>query len=43
MGAAQAGKIDPPSPEVLKVYFDENKDAVPRARISQDRAAVGDA
>ncbi|MBX9710434.1 MAG: SurA N-terminal domain-containing protein [Xanthobacteraceae bacterium] len=25
LGAAQAGKIDPPSPEVLKVYFDENK------------------
>ncbi len=25
LGAAQAGKIDPPSPEVLKAYFDENK------------------
>lgn len=25
LGAAQAGKIDPPSPEILKTYFDDNR------------------
>ena len=37
LGPAQAGTIDPPSPETLAAYFDEHKAAVPRARIPQDR------
>ena len=37
LDAAQAGTIDPPSPEALAAYLRGPQDPVPRARISQDR------
>ena len=37
LDAAQAGTIEPPSPEALAGLFRRPQDSIPRARISQDR------